>query len=392
MNDRIDHNETFPELEHDAVISAAEQAQEAAGPARVLIVAPAGAVRRMAVEAMSRHGSAPDEAGSAREARRLTARVRFDAVLIDASLPRQSAYRLCEAITSSASAPAVVMLDAHPSLDSATRAIRSGACDLVGPESPEEMSRRVLAAAGRGRAARAREERVRRLERLCHKLNVAREEVVREVGDLCGGLVGAYQDLTGEVGRIAMASEFHGLVRQELEVEGLLRTTLEFLLAKVGSTNAGIFLPGTSGDFSLGAYINYDCPKDAAEVMLDHLADELAPRYQRVTDLRRVDSDETLRRDLGESAHWMEGRTLLVTGCHEPSAGRDRGGRAGDCIAVLAVFRDRRTGFDADAERSVRVISDLFTEQLARVIRIHHRHTPDSLGFDDGIDDLDLAA
>ena len=34
--------------------------------------------------------------------------------------------------------------------------------------------------------------------------------------------------------------------------------------------------PGQSakpvGDYSLGAYVNYTCPKDAAEILLDHLA------------------------------------------------------------------------------------------------------------------------
>ena len=40
---------------------------------RVLLVAPDNAVRRMAREALTAHGSTPDEVGSAREARRLIA-------------------------------------------------------------------------------------------------------------------------------------------------------------------------------------------------------------------------------------------------------------------------------------------------------------------------------
>jgi FixJ family two-component response regulator len=407
MNDRINARRLVsPESTPDASPTqpdptAVEPAPSKPAPANVLIVGPIGAVRRMAAEAISALGASPEEVGSAREARRIAGRTSFDVVLIDAALPRGSGYRLCEALSTGRGASAVVMLDGRPSLESATLALRSGACDLIGPENPAELAERVMAAADRGRTARANDERTRRLERLCNKLNTAREEVVREVGDLCGGLVGAYQDLSGEVGRIALASEFHGLVRQELEVEGLLRTTLEFMLAKIGSTNAGIFLPSSAGEYSLGAYINYDCPPDAAEVMLDHLADELAPRYENLHTLTRIDSDARLRADLPETSHWIEGRTMLVTGCHErpacPGSPTGQGRRAeelGECLAVLAVFRDRRSGFDAEAQRTVSTIADLFTEQLSRVIRVHHRHTPGDLddGYDDGIDDLDLAA
>jgi len=362
---------------------------------RVLLVAPEGAIRRLAREALSARGAIPDEVGSAREARRRAERIEYDAVLIDAALPRRSAYRLCTALTAASGGPAVVIMDGQPTLDSATAAIRAGACDLIGPESPEELARRAFAAAARGRDTRRRDERAKRLERLCHTLSTARADVAREVNEVFGGLVGAYEEVSGDVGRVALASEFVGLIRQELDVEGLLRTTLEFTLSRIGSTNAGIFLPSASGDFSLGAYINYDCPKDAAEVMLDSLADELAPRYQGLRTLTRIDSDRTLHDDLGDASHWVEGRTLLVTGCHEPAktpkAAAD--GEHGDCVAVLALFRDRRTGFTAEEERTVATIGELFTEQLARVIRVHHRHTPASLGMeDDGIDDLDLAA
>ena len=54
---------------------------------------------------------------------------------------------------------------------------------------------------------------------------------------------------------------------------------LEFTLSKIGSTNAAIFLPTSSGDYSLGAYVNYDIPRDGIEIMLDQLADVLAPNF-----------------------------------------------------------------------------------------------------------------
>ena len=45
-----------------------------------------------------------------------------------------------------------------------------------------------------------------------------------------------------------IVTEFGGLIRQELDIESLLRTTLEFVLGRCGPTNAAVFLPTTSGD------------------------------------------------------------------------------------------------------------------------------------------------
>ena len=44
------------------------------------------------------------------------------------------------------------------------------------------------------------------------------------------------------------ALEFTGLIKQELDIENLLRTTLEYVLGRSGPTNAAVFLPTTSGD------------------------------------------------------------------------------------------------------------------------------------------------
>ena len=71
---------------------------------------------------------------------------------------------------------------------------------------------------------------------------------------------------------VTLASEFNSLIRQELDLESLLRVSVEFILGKSGPTNAAVFLPAASGDYSLGAYVNYDCPKDSAEVLMDQLA------------------------------------------------------------------------------------------------------------------------
>ena len=46
------------------------------------------------------------------------------------------------------------------------------------------------------------------------------------------------------------SAEFGAVMNDELDLEHLLRKTLEFLLGKVGPTNAAIFLPGTGCGFT----------------------------------------------------------------------------------------------------------------------------------------------
>lgn len=72
-------------------------------------------------------------------------------------------------------------------------------------------------------------------------------------------------------------SEFSAQARDELDLERLVRKTLEFVLVKAGPTNATLFLPASMEEFTVGGYINYDTSSGSAELLLDHLADVVAP-------------------------------------------------------------------------------------------------------------------
>ena len=99
-------------------------------------------------------------------------------------------------------------------------------------------------------------------------MNTARIDVTSQVDSLCNDLVHAYQELTDQISHVTAVTEFAAVIRQELDVEELLRTTLEYLLRKLGPTNAAIFLPAAGDEFTLGAYINYDCTKEAGNFLL----------------------------------------------------------------------------------------------------------------------------
>lgn len=320
-------------------------------------------------------------------------------LLIDAGLG-SGAMDLAETIALSEAAPVVMLLDAAPTLERAVWAMRAGVRDVVDPNSGAELERCLKRAGELTTEGRASVEREKQMEQLCGKLTSTHEEVSEQLGLIAGDLADAYSGLRSQVADLTLASELNGVLRQELDVESLLRTLLEFLLAKVGSTNAGVFLPTNSGDYSLGAYINYDVPKASAEVMLDQLACELAPRFEGQETVRRLEGASAMHEALGDEAHWLEGHTAMVIACHEAPHGDQNiidetesaaGESASDreCLAVLCLFRDRRVPFPASASTTLQIAADLFGKQLARVIRVHHRASPDEQS---GLGDLGWAA
>lgn len=313
---------------------------------------------------------------------------RPDAAIVCEHLPNGCGMQLAKELTRRFPAMSVVLSTGSPTIDTTVKAMRSGAVDVVRFDlDTGELRARTEEALGRTRRLCERERRIIQLRGLCKQLNATREELTRHVGSLCDDLVGAYQELSDQMTRATSASEFKSMIRQELDIEGLLRTSLQFVLAKVGATNAAVFLPSTTGDYSLGAYVNYDRPKDSAEVMLDHLAAVIAPRFEEERDVVRVAGYEQLEERLGSEAHWIDGCELVVFTCRHDD----------ETLAVVSLFRDERTPFDDDAMKLLEMIAGLWGAQLARVIHIHHRHVPkDQWGafgeYDEGQDDYGLAA
>lgn len=308
----------------------------------------------------------------------------FDLFIIDERLTDGSGLDLVRELTSVRPATRCIVTSDREGFEGVAEAMRCGAADFVSkPYRASEMAGRVLSAIETQRLLRASERRVKRLKRICRRLDTARKDMSRQVDDLCNDLVHAYQELADQMTQSALASEFSALIRQELDVENLLRATLEFMLTKTGSTNAAVFLPSGSKDFNLGAYVNYDVPRDTAEVLLDHLADVIAPRFENESSIVQLETAEDLRRTLGDGASWLDDYGVLVFSCRFE----------GDCLAVVALFRERSLPFPEELLPQLAVIRDVFAEQLGRIVRIHHRHRPDERwpGFDVE-DDRGLAA
>lgn len=369
-----------PESEDEGGLSSlrlgGEAVQNAGGPLpRVLAVDQNPRFRGDVQRALAALGVRCDAAGTLAESRRALREVAYDLVIVDERQADGCGLDLVRELSGASEPVRCIVTSDREGFDGVIEAMRCGAMDYITkPYRPAEIAGRVVAAIATLRRLRASERRVRRLKRICRRLDSARRDMSRQVDSLCTDLVTAYQELADQVTHSAMANEFALLIRSELDVEALLRTTLEYLLARTGPTNAAVFLPTGTHDFNLGAYVNCDVPRETADVLLDHLADVIAPRFEHEEGIVRLTTAEEIGRRLGGDASWLNDSCLLVFSCRQE----------GECLAVVALFRDRSNPFPDDLLPQLEVIRDLFGGQLDRIIRVHHRHRPEQRwpGFD----------
>lgn len=266
-------------------------------------------------------------------------------------------------------------------LELASFCLQQGVADLLTKTTtPAEFSQRLAKARARTNTSRnKRREQAKRskdLRETSQQLACVRAELEQQMGAVAGQLAGSFRDMASQLRFVALASELDTLLRQELEVEPLLRTTLEFLLRKIGAVNAAIFLPDDQGDYGLGAYVNYDFPRETAQDTLEDLGSMLAPIYESHQGLHTIkDASEIPQRvdpDLGAlpgaPIGWLADTTLGVFTCTNNN----------ECCALLAIFRDKRSQFDQTTLRMLSIIGDLFGQQLVRMVKTTNRATQKS--------------
>ncbi len=302
------------------------------------------------------------EAGQAALARR-----DYDLVVLSPSLPDGNGLALARMLQESSPLTKTVVLSSDGSFEQAVEALQCGVIDLVEVSTPlDGIVARIEAALKASRADGHREQRLAQLQVVCKKLMAAREEVSDHLDRLCKDLVAAYEDVSDQMNEVAMAAEFRMLLRQELDVEDLLRTALEYLLTKTGPTNAAVFLPDASTKFELGAYVNYDCPRETITVLLNHLCGTVCPQMTEETEIVSFDDAAAFAEWVGADAGFLSGCQVLAYSCmHE-----------GRCMAVMVLFRSKDEPFDETLAASLDILRAIFAEQVAHVIKVHHRASP----------------
>lgn len=352
---------------------------------RILIVEPETKTRRAIATLLRAKGYECDPMARKAEALGAISGAEYDVAIIGLHLREGSGNDLLRAVHERSNITKVIMLGNEPMLDQAVTAMRLGAVDLLArPINEAETIASVNNAIELARQDRARELRLQKLQRLCNVLSRSRAAEAKQVGALCRELETTCDQLNDQVKTLKLASEFKAMIEQELDIEALLRSSLEFMLRKTGPTNAAVYLPSNHSDYSLGAYVNYDCPRDTADVLLDHLADVLAPQFDDIDHVLVLNDDRDLEEHLGDDANWLADSRVIIFACRHKD----------ECLAVVTFFRDREKPFPEDLLPQLVAMKDIFAQQLAKVIRVHHRAIVDKedwLGADDA-DDYGLAA
>ena len=316
------------------------------------------------------------QVSSLAEARQHLSAFPVDVALIDDEQPDGCGANLVDELSRRVDGTLSIVVSAQPTMDGSVRAIRAGAIDYIAkPIEAQELTRRLEHAGQRHQLQYERRRRLRRLRRVCKKLNRMRNDIRQQVDILCQDLVAAYQELAVQMNQVVQTSEFAGVIRQELDLEQLLRKTLEYLLQKVGPTNAAIFLPAGSDEYTLGGYVNYDCTSDSAEVLLQHLADVVAPRVAERGGPIHITDSATLAAWIGSDMALLTDSHMVAFTCwHEQEP-----------LAVVILFRHESDTYDPGILEMSESIAPMLGEFLAKLIRIHHRH----LDIEDGPEEDD---
>jgi DNA-binding NtrC family response regulator len=130
----------------------------------ILVVDDERGVRALCSDVLGRAGHAVEAVDSAAGALAATARRRFDLVLCDINLPDQDGVSLLPRLLAGDPPPAVLLITAYPSIDTAVRGMKLGARDYLGkPFSPDELRLVVRRALDEDELRRAHGELTKRL-------------------------------------------------------------------------------------------------------------------------------------------------------------------------------------------------------------------------------------
>ncbi len=288
----------------------------------------------------------------------------FDLVITDVHLTDGTGLDLAEGLPANASAKAVLVNAGGVDGETAIRAMQHGVLDLVAlPIDAVDFVQRMGEALRKSRDEQQRQSDLRHLKSLCRKLHDARNEVSAQVDTLCHDLADAYREIADQMNEVAMSSEFRTLISQELDIEDLLRTALEYMLTKTGPTNAAIFLPNAANEFALGAYVNYDLPRDSIGFLLDHMANQVCPTLGETSEIQTFEHEGELEDFLGVAPGGLGDCEVAAFACRHED----------ECLATFFLFRRRSEPFDPTLLNLIETLRPIFAEQVTKVINVHHR-------------------
>ncbi len=287
-----------------------------------------------------------------------------DLILLEAALPDGDGLDYAAELQSSHPHLQAILITADATTHMAVGAMRAGAVDfLTKPLDVDELQDRVITALHAPRRDPQRDKQVEKLKHLCRKLNRSRHDITQQVDILCNDLVTAYQELASQMHHVETTTELRAMLQNELDLEQLLRRTMEYMLDKAGPTNVVVFLPSHEGGYTVGGYVNYSCDKESSQVLLQHLAETVAPRIAQEPQVLWLTDNSMTEAWLGDDASWLTNAQVLASGCRDED----------ETLATVLMFRDSDEPFEDRHFDLLEAICPVIGTHLSKVISIHHR-------------------
>lgn len=209
-----------------------------------------------------------------------------------------------------------------------------------------------------------------RLERIIHHLR-EREALLRarldraraqlqSVGDQ---MAATFMRLDARTDAVVAAAEFRALAWQELDIEGAIAQSVDYLAMRVGPCNIAVWLASSRGAFAIAGYGYYDVPRTLAEASLGVLAAETCPLLEPGANATEVEDGADLLSAPPPGGGVLAGRRAILC----PVSHR------GELLGAVLLLRTATEPWPANAAETVTAVGEAFGEQLARIIRVSNR-------------------
>jgi ActR/RegA family two-component response regulator len=333
---------------------------------RILMVGPRGADRERLQVRFETLGYVCDCVESHEDAIGVMTTMTPDILAIGDTSP--SALRLIRDVQATVPSARAIIYGGSPTPEALVEAVRGGASDWISlPEDRARIPERMEQIMARVRAHRGRDAHLEALTENCKRLSEARDEMSDQVDVLCSDLASAYRSMRTQMSDVAMSSEFKAIMSQELDVEDMLRTSLEYILKRIGPTNAVVYLREGDTKYGVGAYVNYQWQDEDLMPMLTDLGGIICEPMSSERDLVQFNDTAEFANAAGGNMQKLAGSEVASFACHNGD----------ECMAVFALFRDADTGFDDEHAATLDVLRAMIAEQLSRIVRIHKRSRPE---------------
>lgn len=294
----------------------------------------------------------------------------LDFVAIDFATVGDETVNLVSALRSAFRFAAVVVVGSFPSAAQVAELFRAGITDWIEQEAWANDGKalcQISAAIERSLMDQVCAHRSATLEGVCRRLTNERKTLQEKLGGACANLADAEESARDREGIAAMQAECRTLLAQESEVEAIVELSTQYLIARVGTTNAAIFLKD-HGQYRLAGYVRDDLARRAAGGLIDHVASLWCERIAAHAGIIRFGPNEPPAAQFAEFCGVLPGRSVFAFAC--PNLDPINGS------AVVVLFRDGQRPFSPELEKVARAVGPAFASGLARVRRILTRTQP----------------